>query len=155
MKYKKKDFLLNWIHLCYNNYQQRNDILILICITPIVITLLISSSYKDINFNKIYATASIENNVKYIKLYDSNTYISMGKIDKKSETVINNANTDNNNSNISSNDTKTPIEIPFHSSIPKEELEKLKETIKNKTPENQTSANIININKSLLNSNDN
>src|SRR5215211_7710493 len=155
MKYKIKNFLLNWIHLCHNNYQQRNDILILIFITSIALTLLISSSYKDINFNKIYATAPIENNVKYIKLSDSNIFISMEKIDKKWETVINNSNTDNNNSNMSLNDTKTPIEIPFHSSIPKEELEKLKENIKNKTPENQISADIININKSLLDSNDN
>jgi hypothetical protein len=155
MKYKKKNYLLNWIHLYRNNYQVKKDILILIFITSTVITLLISSSYKDINFNNIYATTNIENNVKYIKLFDSNTYISMGKVEKKSETVINNSNANNTNSNIPSNDTKTPFEIPFHSSIPKEELEKLKETIKNKPAENQTSANIIKLNKSLLTSNDN
>ena len=38
--------------------------------------------------------------------------------------------------------------MPFHSSIPKEQLEKLKENIKNKTPSNPSS-NIISINKSL------
>lgn len=155
MKYKKKNYLLNWIHLCRNNYQQKKDILILIFITSTVIILLIGSSYRDINFNNIYAITNIENNIKFIKLFDSNTYIFMEKVDKKSETIINNSNANNTNSNTSSNDTKKPFEIPFHSSISNEELEKLKETIKNKPAGNQTSANIIKLNKSLLNSNNN
>jgi hypothetical protein len=151
MKIKKKDFKLNWLHLIPIHYKRSFALIIAFLFINIIVSSISNNNHEIPNFNKIYAIMSPEVSDKDIRLYDDNIYISMKKIDKKSNTIISKSNDTNRSSSASLNDDKIPIEMPFHSSIPKEQLEKLKENIKNKTPSNPSS-NIISINKSLLNS---
>jgi hypothetical protein len=150
MQNKKKFFLLNWLRLISIHYKRNIALVVAFFIINVMISLT-SNYYEGANFNNIYAAPPVENGDKYIKLYDNNIYTSVGKIDKKSESIIGKSYVSNKTSD-SINDNETPVEMPFRSSIPQSELEKLKENIKNKTPNNQSSAKIIDINKSLLDS---
>jgi hypothetical protein len=74
--------------------------------------------------------------------------MSEGSVEKIGNTTLSNLSISNKSSVAPVNESNL-TEIPFHSKIPQSDLEQLKESLKNKTLTNQSSANVLKLNLSL------